>query len=96
VSVHREFHFTFESVTEGHLDKLADQISDSVLDAILATDPNARVACESFVAAGLVLVGGEITTSAIVDVARIARERVASVGYTSSASGLEHRAPPSS
>ena len=60
----RDFHFTSESVTEGHPDKMADQISDTVLDAVLAQDPLGRVACETFVTTGLALVGGEITTSA--------------------------------
>ena len=65
--------FTSESVAEGHPDKIADQISDAVLDAILKQDPRARVACETFVKTGMVLVGGEITTKAWVDVEEIAR-----------------------
>ena len=74
--------FTSESVSEGHPDKVADQISDAVLDAILAQDPNSRVACETFVTAGLVIVGGEVTTNAYVNVAEIAREVIARIGYT--------------
>ena len=68
-----EFLFTSESVSEGHPDKIADQISDAVLDAMLAQDPNARVACETFVKTGMVLVGGEVTTSAWVDVEQVTR-----------------------
>ena len=83
------FHFTSESVTEGHPDKIADQVSDSVLDAILAEDPYARVACETFLTTGLVLVGGEITTSAYVDVPRIARRTIAAIGYTDAAFGFD-------
>ncbi|MBM3677248.1 MAG: methionine adenosyltransferase [Actinobacteria bacterium] len=84
-----EFHFTSESVTEGHPDKMADQISDAVLDAILDRDPHARVACETFLTTGLVLVGGEITTKASVDIPRIARETVARIGYTRSEYGFD-------
>jgi S-adenosylmethionine synthetase len=75
--------FTSESVSEGHPDKVADQISDGVLDAIFAQDPYARVACETFVTTGLVLVGGEITTKAYVDIQDIARKTVEQIGYTS-------------
>ena len=64
--------FSSESVTEGHPDKIADQISDAVLDAILEMDPEARVACETFVTTGLVMIGGEITTTAYADIQRIA------------------------
>jgi len=67
-----EFLFTSESVTEGHPDKIADQISDSVLDAIFRDDPNGRVACETFVTTGMILVGGEITTDTYVDIPKIA------------------------
>ncbi|MGJ9421011.1 methionine adenosyltransferase [Aeromicrobium sp. CF3.5] len=81
--------FTSESVTEGHPDKIADQISDSVLDALLAEDPKSRVACETFVTTGLVLVGGEVTTEAYVDIARIARDRVLEIGYDSSTKGFD-------
>jgi S-adenosylmethionine synthetase len=77
------FFFTSESVSEGHPDKVSDAISDGVLDAIYAQDPNARVACETFVTTGLVLVGGEITTSAYVDIQEIVRNTVKKIGYTS-------------
>lgn len=81
--------FTSESVSEGHPDKIADQISDAVLDAILAQDSKARVACESFVKTGMVLVGGEITTSAWVDVEEITRQVVKDIGYNSSQMGFD-------
>jgi S-adenosylmethionine synthetase len=77
------FFFTSESVSEGHPDKVSDAISDGVLDAIYAQDPNARVACETFVTTGLVLVGGEITTTAYVDIQEIVRNTVKKIGYTS-------------
>ncbi|WP_285769006.1 methionine adenosyltransferase [Peribacillus sp. SI8-4] len=81
--------FTSESVTEGHPDKICDQISDSILDAILAKDANARVACETSVTTGLVLVAGEITTSAYVDIPRIVRDTVAGIGYTRAKYGFD-------
>lgn len=74
--------FTSESVSEGHPDKVSDAISDGVLDAIFKQDPNARVACETFVTTGLVLVGGEITTSAYVDIQEVVRNTVKNIGYT--------------
>jgi S-adenosylmethionine synthetase len=74
--------FTSESVSEGHPDKVADQISDGVLDAIFSQDPFARVACETFVTTGLVLVGGEITTKAYIDIQDVARKTVEKIGYT--------------
>ncbi|MDZ7765703.1 MAG: methionine adenosyltransferase [Melioribacteraceae bacterium] len=74
--------FTSESVSEGHPDKVCDAISDGVLDAILSDDPNARVACETFVTTGLVLVGGEVTTKAYVDIQDIVRKTVKKIGYT--------------
>ena len=74
--------FTSESVSEGHPDKVCDQISDGVLDAIFAKDPNARVACETFVTTGLVVVGGEITTKAYVDVEKVVRQTIRKIGYT--------------
>ena len=74
--------FTSESVSEGHPDKVADAISDGVLDEILKQDPKARVACETFVTTGLVLVGGEVTTTAYVDIPTIARKIVKEIGYT--------------
>ncbi|MGE0080478.1 MAG: methionine adenosyltransferase [Thiohalomonadaceae bacterium] len=81
--------FTSESVSEGHPDKIADQISDAVLDAILAQDPRARVACETLVKTGMVLIAGEITTSAVVDYERVAREVVRDIGYNSSHMGFD-------
>lgn len=81
--------FTSESVSEGHPDKIADQISDAVLDAILAQDPLARVACETYVKTGMVLVGGEITTHAWVDIEQITRETIKKIGYNSSNMGFD-------
>lgn len=81
--------FTSESVTEGHPDKICDQISDAILDAILAEDPNARVACETTVTTGLVLVAGEITTSTYVDIKGIVRDTVAEIGYTRGKFGFD-------
>jgi S-adenosylmethionine synthetase len=81
--------FTSESVTEGHPDKIADQISDSVLDALLAEDPKSRVACETFITTGLIVVGGEVTTEAYADIAKIARDRVLEIGYDSSVKGFD-------
>lgn len=85
-------HFlTSESVTEGHPDKMADRISDAVLDAVLAKDRKAHVACETFLTTGLVLVGGEISTKVYVDIDRIARNVVAKVGYNKADYGFNHR-----
>ena len=81
--------FTSESVSEGHPDKMADQISDAILDAILAQDPNARVACETLVKTGMVILAGEITTSANIPYERIVRDTVNSIGYTSSEIGFD-------
>lgn len=81
--------FTSESVSEGHPDKIADQISDAVLDAILEQDPKARVACETYVKTGMVLVGGEITTSARVDIEEITRKTVREIGYVHSDMGFD-------
>jgi len=81
--------FTSESVTMGHPDKVADQISDSILDAMLAQDPYSRVACETMVTTGLVIVAGEITTKAYVDIASIAREAIAKIGYTDPSIGFD-------
>ncbi len=81
--------FTSESVTEGHPDKLCDQISDAVLDAILAEDPNARVACEVSTTTGLVVVMGEITTSCYVDISQIVRDTVRDIGYTKASYGID-------
>lgn len=84
------FTFTSESVTEGHPDKMCDQISDSVLDAVLAQDPTGRVACETLLTTGLVVVAGEITTSCYVDIPRVARETIREVGYTRAKFGFDH------
>ncbi|MFL2136315.1 methionine adenosyltransferase [Ruoffia sp. FAM 24228] len=81
--------FTSESVTEGHPDKIADQISDAILDVILAQDPNARVACETAVNTGLVLVFGEITTTAYVDIQQIVRKKIAEIGYVNFKYGFD-------
>lgn len=81
--------FTSESVTMGHPDKVADQISDSILDAMLAQDPYSRVACETMVTTGLVIVAGEITTKAYVDIASIARNAIAKIGYTDPSIGFD-------
>ncbi|MEN3340618.1 MAG: S-adenosylmethionine synthetase [Actinomycetota bacterium] len=85
----RSFSFTSESVTEGHPDKIADQISDSVLDAVLADDPAGRVACETLITTGLVVVAGEITTNTYVDIPRLVRRRVADIGYTRAKFGFD-------
>src|SRR5881275_43886 len=85
----REFLFTSESVTEGHPDKVADQVSDAVLDAVLRDDRNGRVACETLVTTGLVVVAGEISTETYVDVARIVRDRISEIGYTHSEWGFD-------
>jgi S-adenosylmethionine synthetase len=84
-----EFLFTSESVTEGHPDKMADQISDGVLDAVMTDDPNGRVACETLVNTGLVVVSGEISTETYVDIPKIARETVRKIGYTDAAFGFD-------
>jgi S-adenosylmethionine synthetase len=84
-----DFLFTSESVTEGHPDKMADQISDGVLDAVLADDPEGRVACETLVNTGLVVVSGEISTRTYVDIPKIARETVRQIGYTDAAYGFD-------
>ncbi|WP_282201362.1 methionine adenosyltransferase [Collibacillus ludicampi] len=85
----RRYLFTSESVTEGHPDKICDQISDAVLDAILAKDPSARVACETSVTTGLVLVAGEITTSTYVDIPKVVRETIREIGYTRAKYGFD-------
>lgn len=84
-----EFLFTSESVSEGHPDKIADQISDAVLDALIAQDPYARVACETLVKTGMVFVAGEITTHAWVDIEKITRQVISDIGYNSSAIGFD-------
>jgi S-adenosylmethionine synthetase len=83
------FLYTSESVAEGHPDKVADQISDAVLDAIIEQDPKARVACESYVTTGLALVGGEITTSSYVNIPDIVRQTVKEIGYNDSSMGFD-------
>src|SRR5713101_1121682 len=90
MSTHRHT-FSSESVTEGHPDKMADQISDAVLDAILAKDPAARVACETLVTTGMAVVAGEITTQATIKVAEIVRQTVESIGYTDAAYGFDSK-----
>ena len=85
----RSFSFTSESVTEGHPDKIADQISDAVLDAVLVDDPTGRVACETLITTGLVVVAGEITTSTYVDIPRLVRKKVAEIGYTRAKYGFD-------
>src|SRR5438477_4158958 len=85
----RSCSFTSESVTEGHPDKMADQISDSVLDAVLTDDPEGRVACETLITTGLVVVAGEITTETYVDIPRLVRERIREIGYTRAKFGFD-------
>ncbi len=87
----REFLFTSESVTEGHPDKVADQISDGVLDAVFREDPFGRVACETFITTGMVLVGGEITTNTYVDVPELVRQIVEKIGYTDPEYGFDYQ-----
>src|SRR3989344_748211 len=84
--------FTSESVTEGHPDKMCDQISDALLDAFLEVDPNSRVACESFTKTGFVLVGGEITTKGYVDVQKVVRQTIKEIGYTDPSFGFDYEA----
>ncbi len=86
-----EFLFSSESVSEGHPDKVADQISDAILDAILAEDPKARVACETLVSTGLVVISGEITTSAHVDYREVAQDTVRRIGYDNSDIGFDYK-----
>jgi S-adenosylmethionine synthetase len=83
--------FTSESVTEGHPDKIADQISDAVLDAALKDDPKSRVACETFVTTGMVLVGGEITTDTYIDIPELVRDTVKNIGYDGSVKGFDYK-----
>jgi S-adenosylmethionine synthetase len=85
----RSFSFTSESVTEGHPDKIADQVSDAVLDAVLHDDPNSRVACETLITTGLVIVAGEITTETYVDIPRLVRKTIADIGYTRAKYGFD-------
>ncbi|MFP4458396.1 MAG: methionine adenosyltransferase [Candidatus Zixiibacteriota bacterium] len=85
----KNFIFSSESVTEGHPDKVCDQISDAVLDAVLTEDPNGRVACETFATTGLVMVGGEISTTTYVDIPQIARQTIKEIGYTDPHAGFQ-------
>ena len=89
MSTESGFLFTSESVTEGHPDKIADQISDAVLDAALAQDPTSRVACETLITTGLVVMAGEITTKAHVDYSKVARETIRNIGYTRGKYGFD-------
>ncbi|MCK4753875.1 MAG: methionine adenosyltransferase, partial [Calditrichia bacterium] len=82
--------FSSESVTEGHPDKVADQISDAILDEVLKEDPFGRVACETFVTTGLALVGGEITTKCYVDIPKVARGVIKDIGYTDAKYGFDY------
>jgi len=84
-----KFFFTSESVTEGHPDKVADAISDSILDSIIAQDKNARVACETLVTTGLAFIAGEITTDCYVDIPRVVRDTIRDIGYHSSRMGFD-------
>ncbi|MDO4840931.1 MAG: S-adenosylmethionine synthetase N-terminal domain-containing protein, partial [Desulfovibrionaceae bacterium] len=83
------YFFTSESVTEGHPDKVADQISDAVLDTILEQDPDAHVACETLVTTGMAIIAGEISTTCYVDLPQVARETIKEVGYNSSDMGFD-------
>ena len=85
----RSFSFSSESVTEGHPDKIADQVSDAVLDAVLTDDPSGRVACETLITTGLVVVAGEITTETYVDIPRLVRKTIAGIGYTRAKYGFD-------
>ncbi len=85
----RNFIFTSESVTEGHPDKMADQISDAVLDEMIGGDPHSRVACETLITTGLVVVAGEITANTIVDISNIVRDKITEIGYTDSSMGFD-------
>ncbi|MXZ80063.1 MAG: methionine adenosyltransferase, partial [Gammaproteobacteria bacterium] len=82
--------FTSESVSEGHPDKVADQVSDAILDALLEQDPVSRVACETLVTTGLVVVAGEITSNGSVDYSRVARRTIGEIGYDSPELGFDH------
>jgi len=87
----KDYIFTSESVTEGHPDKVADQISDAILDAMISKDPYARVACETLVTTGLVMVAGEITTECYVDIPSVIRETVKEIGYTRAKYGFDYK-----
>src|SRR5919199_3260124 len=85
----REFLFSSESVTEGHPDKMADQISDTILDAVLARDRDGRVACETLITTGLVVVAGEITTECYVDIPKLVRQKIRDIGYDRAKYGFD-------
>ena len=89
-STRKDFLFTSESVTEGHPDKIADQISDSVLDAIMAEDPMGRVACETLVTTGVAFVAGEITTECYVNIPKIVGNTIKEIGYTQASYGFDY------
>jgi S-adenosylmethionine synthetase len=89
-STRKDFLFASESVTEGHPDKIADQISDSVLDAIMADDPMGRVACETLVTTGVAFVAGEITTECYVNIPKIVRNTIKEIGYTKASYGFDY------
>src|SRR5215212_3167999 len=89
-SIMRRYQFTSESVTEGHPDKVCDQISDAILDGIIALDPNARVACETLVKTGMAVVAGEITTTAWVDMPVVVRNTIRDIGYTDAQMGFDY------
>jgi len=89
--LNKEFLFTSESITEGHPDKIADAISDSVLDAAISEDPSARVACETLITTGLALISGEITTSSTINIPEIVRRVVDEIGYTKAEYGFDYK-----
>jgi len=90
MSQQRKFFFASESVGEGHPDKVCDQISDAVLDAVLSGDKKGRVACETYITMGLVVVGGEITTQSYIDVPKLVRDVVKAIGYTHPKYGFDY------
>ncbi|MHA2175423.1 MAG: methionine adenosyltransferase [Candidatus Hodarchaeales archaeon] len=89
--IHQRHLFTSESVTEGHPDKMADAISDTILDAILKKDPEAHVACETYLTTGMALVGGEISTNTYVDIQKVVRQKIKEIGYTNSEMGFDYK-----
>ena len=89
-----KYFFTSESVTEGHPDKVADQISDAILDTLLAQDADAHVACETLVTTGMAVIAGEITTTGYADLPQVVRETIKGIGYNSSEMGLTGRPAP--